>query len=540
MGLNSGEAWSVAASGPLLSRFNPDETAVVSYSSIPKQAATMAKCDIDIEFDQQDRTYYGGQSVTGTVHIQVNKDITCNGIVLTSYWRTHGYGNRDQGDKIRYDLVEATKLEAGQRLSVPFEIDASCWPLSYHGHHINLDHYVHVAVDVPWAIDPKQEEEYLLLPGTPPPEFDGARHEVIQIEKRAPTDTGTIAKICIAGAMLAMGFVLIPAAFIFVPIIIVFVGFVLGWQWLIASRVGKVELQVPHVVVGAGEEIPLGIRFTPKKTFRINEINAKLTAIESATSGSGTNSTTRRHTIHEERFVLLDAGMLQGGVEVNEEVMIPMPDSNAWSLSESDNKITWVLETRIDIPLFPDWKESTTLQFVPRKFVDDTIPSAELHEEVSGDDDYSAPPPPPAASVPVETAWQDDDYSEPTSAAYEQSADNGPIIALMDQILAANRFGNARESLTEQSAGRPFDLAIQVERVSRTFGYKGSSGDAYESGRTVTGTIAGTEHEVELFTRDESNDTVDELQSGSIWETQARVTSWDSLFNRLNLEELDG
>ncbi|HAD59793.1 MAG TPA: hypothetical protein DCG12_11160, partial [Planctomycetaceae bacterium] len=120
------------------------------------------------------------------------------------------------------------------------------------------------------------------------------------------------------------------------------------------------------------------------------------------------------------------------------------------------------------------------------------------------------------------------------------SADNGPIIALMDQILAANRFGNARESLTEQSAGRPFDLAIQVERVSRTFGYKGSSGDAYESGRTVTGTIAGTEHEVELFTRDESNDTVDELQSGSIWETQARVTSWDSLFNRLNLEELDG
>jgi len=223
-------------------------------------------------------------------------------------------------------------------------------------------------------------------------------------------------------------------------------------------------------------------------------------------------------------------------MEVNEEVLILLPESNAWSLSESDNKITWVLETRIDIPWFPDWKEKTTLQFVPREFIDDGAPTAKA-EDVTGYDEYTAPPHQSAEPMAAEAGWQDNENSSPTES-YEPTVDNRPIITLVDQILAANRFGNARESLTEQSVGHIFDLAIQIERVSRTFGYQGSSGTTYESGRTITGIIAGTEHEVELLTTNQSNDTVDELQPGATWQTRVQIVSWDSLYNRLTLEEL--
>ena len=36
----------------------------------------MSKCDISIKFDRPDRTYRGGETVSGEVHVQVNKDIT--------------------------------------------------------------------------------------------------------------------------------------------------------------------------------------------------------------------------------------------------------------------------------------------------------------------------------------------------------------------------------------------------------------------------------------------------------------------------------
>ena len=46
----------------------------------------MSRCDISIRYDQPDRTYRGGDTVSGEVHVQVNKDTTSNGIQLTHYW----------------------------------------------------------------------------------------------------------------------------------------------------------------------------------------------------------------------------------------------------------------------------------------------------------------------------------------------------------------------------------------------------------------------------------------------------------------------
>ena len=123
----------------------------------------MSKCDIRITFDNTDRQFRGGDVVSGEVHVLVNKDIRSNGIILTHYWRTHGRGNTDRGPQQEIRLSEMEPLQAGEELHLPFEFTAARWPLTYSGHYINVDHYVHVAVDVSWAIDPKQVEELSLI-----------------------------------------------------------------------------------------------------------------------------------------------------------------------------------------------------------------------------------------------------------------------------------------------------------------------------------------------------------------------------------------
>ena len=139
----------------------------------------MSRCDITIEFDRANRTYLGGETVSGEVHIMVNKDTTSDGIVLENMWKTHGYGNSDGANLELQELAKRTQLKAGQEMSFPFSFTAALGPTTYHGHHINLDHYVTAYIDVPWALDPKVTEDYLLLPGEPPPDMPDKRDELI-------------------------------------------------------------------------------------------------------------------------------------------------------------------------------------------------------------------------------------------------------------------------------------------------------------------------------------------------------------------------
>ena len=87
----------------------------------------MSKCDISITFDQPDRTYRGGDTVSGEVHVQVNKDITSNGIHLTQHWKTHGYGNTDGDDHHGETLAEQSQLTAGQTMTFPFSFAVGSW-----------------------------------------------------------------------------------------------------------------------------------------------------------------------------------------------------------------------------------------------------------------------------------------------------------------------------------------------------------------------------------------------------------------------------
>jgi len=355
----------------------------------------VSKCDIEIQFDRSDRTYAGGDVVSGEVMVRVNQDINCNGIVLRHYWGTHGKGIKHTGTKHKLQLCRSHPLQAGEDLRLPFEFQSELWPLTYRGEHINVDHYVHVSVDVPWAIDPKQAAEFVVVAGQRPDQFTGDRSEVVElkaIEKEkeksgflhADIDPGPIGTaigyVLLLGIVLVflagIAFVLFKIHFLLVPFVVI-TGLITGlicWirKTAISGRLGEVTIKTPTVVVSPCEHWPCEISFTPKKTFQINEMSARLLVREVAMELKGKNKIPHFHTLLDEKTVFFPAEQLIAGEPFSKQLQIPLPDTEAWSLDVDDNKIEWTVDVRIDIPQFPDWSHKATLQMIPSTFLDDS------------------------------------------------------------------------------------------------------------------------------------------------------------------------
>ena len=107
-----------------------------------------------IKFGRSDRTYRFGERVTGWVMIQTPRGQECKRIQLKTFWRTHGKGNRDEGEP-RVVTLHSGPLPDPVPHLFEFEFSAPPGPFTYHGRYLNVDHYVEAQVDLPWARDPK-------------------------------------------------------------------------------------------------------------------------------------------------------------------------------------------------------------------------------------------------------------------------------------------------------------------------------------------------------------------------------------------------
>ena len=490
----------------------------------------MSRCDIQISFYRTDRIYRGGESVSGEVLIRVNQETQCDAIFLTNYWRTHGRGNASKEDVEKIRLAGSELLRAGEEMRFPFEFQTTRWPLTYHGDDIYLDHYVHVAVHVPWAKNPKQEEDYLLLPGECPEQITEDRHTPFDLSKpTANTGRSGIIGRLLVGLLIV---VVVAVAAVLSPLLLI--GGIIWWirRRFITGRVGKVALKMPHLVVAPGEDWPLEISFKPGKTFPINGITVKILAQEAATTGSGTNRTTHQNTLLEEIHTLYPEGQLTAGETVSQQTVLSFPQTEAWSLSFADNKIEWSAEVRIDIPRFPDWAEKKDLQVLPAEFLSKRSSGpARLRQEPS-----------------TFSHAADDGSSRWNSRASEDLPENPPVdsgsvdsaislATLAATITQVERHGNERSEITAAASERDWEAEIIVDRVSMTFGHSGGD-PRYENGRTITGRIVGTDQDVQLFLPEAGSRVPRDISQDETCRTAVRVLSWDSLYNRLVLHEI--
>ena len=498
----------------------------------------MSKCDLEIQFDRKDRTYLGGETVTGRVRIRVNESVKSSGIRLTHQWRTHGRGNVASGPKETVELESARSYSPGEEYDLPFSLLSPTHPVTYHGTMINVDHYVSVQMDVPWASNPRSEEDYILVPGEPPAHFVGTRNEIIAL-KPETAESSIFGKVVLAIIVAVLLVAVAAFALFLLPVILVIAGIFWFRKKALASRLGEVQLLIPHVVVAPGEPWTAGISFQPRKQFRINSIGLTLLGKESATSGSGTKSTTHTHKILEQNSVVRSSDLLTAGELVSEEFTFAFPPTDAFSLELSDNKIQWTATVRIDIPAFPDWSKTQPLQVVPESFLKNltTAPS---------DGDGGKSPGQPPVMVPQTTnravgalEFDEGEEVEPSATtSIEADSNSASILPLVDAINAVPRHGNERSDIIMHASGAVFDAVVIVDRIISSMGTLNSD-PRYEYGKSITGIIQGTDQAIQIITPEVLNNDIDELRRGDVWQAQISLLNWDSLYNRINARQFD-
>ena len=342
----------------------------------------MAKCDLAIEFERSDRRYRPGETVSGKVTVQVNAKVQCNGLTVKRLWHTHGKGNYAEGSDSVEEVVFSGEWWPGETHAYPFAFEVPAAPVSYHGEVLNVDHYVAARADIPWAIDPKAEEDFLLLAG---PESCQIPTEVSEAMQGASTQLQGMGAAC--GVIFGMIFFcagLIPlgigvvgvsqgemAAVMAIPFggIFMLVGggiaFMASRKILAERKLGPVEVTVSPRQLNPGDRFEVELRFAPKARIELNEITATLKGQEVVISGSGTKRTTHRHVFHDEVQQLLAACDVWPEEGTSAKGSFQIPHDAAPSFVASDNRLEWSVELHVDIARWPDWQSTEILAVAP-------------------------------------------------------------------------------------------------------------------------------------------------------------------------------
>jgi hypothetical protein len=332
----------------------------------------VSKCDVRIVLDREDGCYEIGETVGGVVQVKVNESCSCKKLTLTRRWKTHGRGNRKSGEKAVMELFSGT-LTPGQH-QYPFEFPAPVGPLSYHGHYLNVDWYLKAQVDIPWAIDPKAETEFLLTRGDYEGDIDfgqGPDKKPDQVVSGKATGQlglscfGLIFALLGAGAMASMimapagstppiPVMIVPCVFILIGLGVIF----LGLRNILAERkLGGVDVQLSNYHPVAGEELTCTLTFKPQATVKLNAISAELKGEEVVVRGSGSNRTTYRHGLYEHKETMIERKQASVGREITLETTFLVPEDAAPSFRTRDNALNWEVSVEIDIPGWPDWSK---------------------------------------------------------------------------------------------------------------------------------------------------------------------------------------
>ena len=324
----------------------------------------MAKCDLSVELDEPDRIYLGGETITGTVTVVADADVKCKSLEIRSGWRTHGRGNvaSGSGDSVS---VFSGDWRPGQREAYRFEVTVMDWPPSYHGNYINVDHVVDARAKIAWSFDPKASTAFMMRPLSCP---DAA---AAKSSKAAGCFGHGVLTLILGGVAAGLFAGFAAAAQSFVGIVIMsaitalIVGFLVFKFYLPKWLLGKVDYELLTTDIVPGDTVRARLSFEPRRRFPINSVMAAMTGSEVCVSGSGSNKTTHTNVFFDDKTLLKDKTVLEPGERQSYEYEFKVPEDVPYSFTLSDNKVSWVVSLRVDIPRWPDWATTMNLNIVP-------------------------------------------------------------------------------------------------------------------------------------------------------------------------------
>lgn len=471
----------------------------------------MAKCDLTIELDQPRSVHSGGGKITGVVRVAVDADVKCSGLEVTSVWKTHGRGNVATGQAGKATLFTG-EWRAGENPEYRFELPIADWPPTYHGHYLNVDHYVDARAKIPWSFDPKDSAPFLMRPSCGP---DGAT-----IAKNA-TEVKGIAGCIIGVAILVfmavfLGMMAAAGPFALVFLLIPAIGGVIWFFRVFLPKylLGEVQYGLVPEAISPGDASTGELVIRPRKNVAINGVTLLLEGREQCVSGSGSNRTTHKKVFFEKLDTLQVATTLQAGNEHRYALRVDVPEDAPHSIDLNDNDLIWSAKLRVDIPRWPDWVKEIQLQVVPSGKADELVETAE----------------PPTVTAPAPTS-----APAPASATPQPSPSTGGITFAETAAHLWESRGNRQQTATlvEAVTGLTFDFEANIER--RLLYAGDEDPHVYEDGYAVWARFTDPELPMVLYVPHELADEFEQVGRGA-WAGRGTIVGWDSLHDRLQIK----
>jgi hypothetical protein len=463
----------------------------------------MAKCDLSIELDDPKTVHQGGGKISGVVRVVVDADVKCTGLEVTSGWKTHGRGNVASDDAGKATLFTG-EWRAGENAEYRFELPIADWPPTYHGHYLNIDHYVAARARVPWGFDPKAATPFIMRPSCGP---EGAT-----VPKKVTEVKGILG--CIVGIVI-LGFVggILAAIVAAGPFSLFFLLLPLGgfgfWffrVFLPKYLLGEVQYQLSPETVSPGDSVTGELTIRPRKNVPINCVTLHFQAREQCVSGSGSNRTTHKNVFFEKLETLQEATTLRSGNEHRFPLSVKLPEDAPHSVDLDDNDLIWSATLRVDIPRWPDWVKEIPLLVVP-------------------------------SGKPVEIqASEPEQFSPPAVTASKQvgPTDGGITFAETASHLWGLRDDREQvETLVEAVSGLTFNLEAVIQR--RLLYGGDDDPHVYKDGYAVWARFTDPKLPLVLYVPHELADEFE--QAGrEVWTGRGTVVGWDSLHGRLQIK----
>ncbi|MDA8744458.1 hypothetical protein N9N28_07490 [Rubripirellula amarantea] len=467
----------------------------------------MAKCDLSVEIDNPDRIYGGGETIRGVVRVSVDSDVTCNGLEVKTVWRTHGRGNVATKDA-QSTIVFTGDWQAGDQLEYPFELTVADWPPSYHGHYLNIDHYVDARAKIPWAFDPKASAPFLMKP-TGGPEIASAGKSG---EVAVSGFVGAIIALVFASILIPIGGALIRSgwfgALFFAPLLIGGIVMIVRYA-LPKYKLGKVTCEIEECSLHPGDVLRGELVVCPRRPVNINGVKCEIEARERCVSGSGSNATTHTHLFFSRLLELEPAKTLRPDVEHRYPIAFEIPSDAPYSIKLSSNEIIWEAKVRIDIPRCPDWSKKYKLEVLPSG------------NQVIGASSYGASS--NATSPAMASATGEADSSSP-GVTFQETVQH--LWDVRDE-------DDQRDLLVDVVQGMTFDVEAIVER--RVL-YSGSEDPhVYENGHAVWARAEHPELPMVLYVPHDMGEEFEQI-GRQIWRGRGTVVGWDHQHGRLQIK----
>jgi hypothetical protein len=328
----------------------------------------MAKCSLSFDVDHPlDVPLVPGEALTGHVVVDVDADVRCRKLTVDFGWRTHGSGNRASGNPQRLVLFEG-EWQGGELLRYPFRFDVPAGPDTYHGHHLNVDWYLTANADIPWAFDPKAEVDLLMDARSSDrydhgPQFTSGMNTMGVVGSIAGTMMGVFLIgfsslfVCVGGFAVSEDG-LFGLIFLLMPLIFMGAGFYVifrAWRSKMAETLlGEVSVEVPDSL-SPGETFTALVHIEPVREVTLNALKLTFNGTERVVRGSGTNTTTYTHEVHNETHASAQGRTIAAGEHAIFEQSFTVPADAGASFAAPSNTLIWKLGVHFDIPRFPDW-----------------------------------------------------------------------------------------------------------------------------------------------------------------------------------------